>query len=112
MLDSEEYRELWKGKRYYTCTERTMSENDSFEENITENSSANVKKEVSEIQTLTQKVVNEQIRGYIVRLTRQLGELTRLVLVQGMTTTRHPNHYLRTEFGITSGTATYQSDTG
>ena len=36
-----------------------MSENGSIEENLTGNSSKNVKVEVSEIQTLTQEAVNE-----------------------------------------------------
>ena len=45
---------------------------------------------------LTHKDINEKIRGCIAPLTRQLQEWTRLV--QGMTTTRHTNHYLGTEF--------------
>ena len=64
--------------------------------------------EVSEIQTLTQEAVNEQIRRFISPLTRQLEELSRLV--QGKVTTQHPDHYPRTDFGATSGTATHQSD--
>ena len=109
MLDSAEYRELRKGKRYQTSIGRTMSDHGSKEENETRISSENVEREVSEIQTLTQEAVNGQIRRFIAPLTRQLEELTRLV--QGMTTTQHPNHYPRTEFGTTSGTATHQSDT-
>ena len=76
-----------------------MSDNDSIEENVTENSSKNVEGEVSEIQTLTQKPVNEQIKGFIAPLTRQLEELTRLV--QRIVTTHHPDHYPRTNFGTT-----------
>ena len=64
--------------------------------------------EVPEFQTLTLEVVNEQIRGFIAPLIRQLEELTRLV--QGMTTSRHRNSYPRTELGTTSGTAMPQSD--
>ena len=102
MLDSEEYRELRKGKRYYTHTKQTLHYNSSIEENATGNSSENVEGEVSEIQTLTQEAVNEQIRGFIAPLTRQLEEFTRLF--QGLVTTQHPDHYPRTDFGTTSGT--------
>ena len=59
--------------------------------------------------TLTQEAVNEQIRGFIAPVTHQLEELTRLV--QGMTTSWHPNSYSRTELGTASGTAIPQSDT-
>ena len=79
MLDSEKYRKLRNGKRYCTSTERTMSDNASIQGNITANSSKNIKGEVNEIQMLTQEAVNEQIRGFISLLTRQLEELTRLV---------------------------------
>ena len=41
------------------------------------------------MQTLTQEAVDEQIRGLIAPLTRQLEELSRLV--QEMSTSRHPN---------------------
>ena len=85
-----------------------MSENGSIEENVTGNSSENVEEEVSEIQTLTQEAVNEQIRGILAPLNCQLGELTRLV--QGMVITPHPSHYPRTAFGTTYGTARHQSD--
>ena len=86
-----------------------MNDHGSTEENTAGILSKNVEGEVSEIQTLTQKAVNKKIRGFIAPLTRQLKELTRLV--QGMTNTRHPNHYPRTEFGTTSSTAMPQSDT-
>ena len=79
MLASAEYRELRNGKRYYTLIERTMSDHGSTEENATEISSENVKGEVSENQTLTQKALSEKIRGFMVPLTRQQEELTRLV---------------------------------
>ena len=108
MLDSTEYRELRNGIRYYTSIGSTLSDHSSTEENLTRTSSENVEGEVSEIQTLTQEAVNEQIRGFIAPLTRQLEELTRLV--QGMVTTQHPEDYLRTDFVATSGTATYQAD--
>ena len=85
-----------------------MSDHGSTDENAIGISSENAEGEVSEIQPLTQEAVNEQIRGFIAPVTRQLEELTRVV--QGMTTTRHPNHYPRTEFGTTSGTAISQSD--
>ena len=67
-----------------------MSENGSMGEKVTKSSSENVEGEVSEIQKLTQESVNEQIKGFIAPLTRQLEELTRLT--QGMVTTTHPSH--------------------
>ena len=86
-----------------------MSNHGSTEEIANRSSSENVEgEEVSELQSLTQETVNEQIRGFIAPLTRQLEELTRLV--QGMATSRHPNPYARTELGTTSGTAMPQSD--
>ena len=109
MHSSEEDRELRNGERYYTSIECSLSDNGSIEENVTGNSSKNVEGGVSEIQTLTQEAVNEQVKEFIAPLTRQLEELTRLV--QGMVTTQHPDHYRRTDFGTTSGTATNQSDT-
>ena len=85
-----------------------MSNHGSTEELANRSSSENVEGGTPEFQTLTQEAVNEQIRRFIAPLTRQLEELTRLV--QGMTTSRHPNYYPRTELGITSGTAMPQSD--
>ena len=67
-----------------------MSENSSVEDNRAGNSSENVEEEFPEIHTLTEVVVNEQIKGFIAPLTRQLEELTRLV--QRMVTTPHPSH--------------------
>ena len=58
---------------------------------------------------LTQEAVNEQIRGFIAPLTRQLEELIRLV--QKMSTSGRPNSYPETELGAVSGTAMPQSDT-
>ena len=86
-----------------------MSDHGSTEEDAAGILSENVEGEVSEIQMVIHEAVNEQIRRFIAPLIRQLEELTRLV--QGMNTTRHPNHYPRTEFGTTSGTAMPQSDT-
>ena len=86
-----------------------MSDHGSTKENATGISSENVEREVSQVKTLTQKAVNEQIRGFIAPLACQLDELTGLV--QGMTTTQYPNYYPRTEFGTTSATAIPQSDT-
>ena len=85
-----------------------MSNHGSTEEIANRRSSENLEGEVPEFQTLTQDAVNEQIRGFIVPLTHQLEEVTRLV--QGMTTPRHPSSYPRTEFGNTSGSAMPQSD--
>ena len=110
MLHSTDYRELRNGKRYQTSIERPMNNHGSTGEFANRGSLENVEGEVPEFQMLTQEAVNEQIRWFIAPLTRQLEELTRLV--QGMTTSRHPNSYPRTELGITSGTAMPQSDTG
>ena len=100
MLVSEEYRELRNGKRFNIYIER--AEKGSI---VTGNSSENVEREVYKIQTMTQEVVNEQIKRFIAPLTRQVEKLTRLV--QGMVTTPHPSHYPRTDCGTTSGIATY-----
>ena len=86
-----------------------MSDHGSTEGNVTGISSENVEREVSEIQTLSQETVDEQIRGFLAPLTRQIEELTRLV--QGMVTKQHPECYPRTDLGSTSFTATHQSDT-
>ena len=83
-----------------------MSHHRSTEEIASRSLSENVDGEIPEIQTLTQEAVNEQIRGFIAPLTRQLEDLTRLM--QGMSNSRHRNP--RTELGTTSGTAMPQSD--
>ena len=108
MLHSIDYRELRNAKRYQTSIDHTKSNHGSTEEIANRSSSGNVEGEVPESQTLTQEAVNEQLRGFSAPLTCQLEELTRLV--RGMTTTRHPNFYPRTELGTTSGTAMHQSD--
>ena len=69
MLASAIYREHRKGNRYDTRMKRATSENSSIEENVTENSSENVEGEVSEIHTLIQEAVNEEIKGFIAPLT-------------------------------------------
>ena len=71
--------------------QEAMNDHGSTIENATGSSSENLEGEVSKIQTLTQEPVNEQFRGFIASLTHQLEELTRLV--QGTTTTRHPNYF-------------------
>ena len=71
------YRELRNGKRYNTNSRQTMSENGTVEGNRAVNSSENTEEEVHEVHTLTQEAVNEQIKWFIVPLTRQLEELTR-----------------------------------
>ena len=108
MLHSTDHRELRNGKRYRTSDEREMSHHGSTEEIANRSSSEDVEGQIPDIQTLTQEAVNEQIRGFIAPLTHQLEELTRLV--QGMTTSRHPNSHPRTELGTISGTAMPQSD--
>ena len=108
MLFSTDYRELGNGKRYQTSIDRIMSNHGSTEEIDNGVSSKNVEGEIPEFQTLSQEALNEQIRGFIAPLTRQLEELTRLV--QGMITSKHPISYPRTELCTTSGTAMLQSD--
>ena len=103
MLQPTDYRELRNRKRYQTSMERTMSNHGSTEEIANRSSLENVEGEITEFQALTHEAVNEQIRGFIPRLTLQLEELTRLV--QGLSTSRHPNSYPRTELGTTSDTA-------
>ena len=68
-----------------------MSNHGSTEEIADRSSPENVEGEVPEFQKLTQEGVNEQIRGFTALVTRQLEELTRLV--QGMTTSPHPDPY-------------------
>ena len=65
MLHFEESREFGNGKRYNTSIERKMRHNGSIQENVNGNSSENVEGEVSEIQTLTQEAVNQQIKVFI-----------------------------------------------
>ena len=58
---SNEYIGLGNGKRYQTSLERTMSNQGSTEETAEWSSSGDVEEEVSELKTLTQETVNEQI---------------------------------------------------
>ena len=85
-----------------------MSSHGSTEEINIRSSSEKVEGVIPEFQTLTQVAINEQHRGFIAPVTRQLGELTRLV--QRKSTSRRPNSYHRTELGTTSGTAVHQFD--
>ena len=85
-----------------------MSDRGSIEENVTGSSTENIEGEVSEIQTLTQEAINEQVKWLIAPLSRQLKVLTRLL--QGMMTTQQPEHYPKAVIGTTSGTVTHQSD--
>ena len=78
MLNSIDYRELRNGKSYLTSNESQMSHHGCTEEIANRSSSENVLRENLETQTLTQEGVDEQIRGFIAPLTRQLEELTRL----------------------------------
>ena len=86
-----------------------MSENGSAEDNMAGKASENTKGEVPEIRILTEEAINEQIKGFIAPLTRQLEELTRLV--QGMVTTPHPCYHPKTDYSSISGTSAYQPDT-
>ena len=85
-----------------------MSGSGSVEDNRTGSLSENNEREVPEIRTLTQEVVNEQTKGFTAPLARRLGELTRLV--QGLVTAPHPSHFPRTDFSTISGKATHQPD--
>ena len=89
MLNSIDCRELRNGKRHLTSDESEVSHHGSTEEIAKRNSSENSVGENSEIHSLTQEAVDQQIRGFIAHLTRQLEELTRLV--QEISTSRHPN---------------------
>ena len=109
MLNSTDYRELRRGKRYLPSNESKMNNHGSTEEIANRNSSENIVGENPKMQTLTQEAVDEQIKGFIAPPTRQLEELTRLV--QEMSTSRHPNSYPRIELGTTPGMAMHQSDT-
>ena len=83
-----------------------MSENGSVADNNAGNSSDIIEEELPEIRTVTQEVVNEQIKEFIAALASQLEELTQLVY--GMVTTPHPSHYSMTDYGTISGTAAHQ----
>ena len=108
MLHSTDHGELRNKKLQQVSTERKMSHHGSTGELVNRSSSENVEGEIPESQTLTQDVVNEQIREPFAPPTRQLENLIRLV--QGMFTSRHSNPYPKTELGATSGTAMPQSD--
>ena len=68
-----------------------MNENGNIEENVTGISSENVEGKISGFRTLTQEAVNEQIKGFIGPLTRQL-EKQLTPLVQELVTMPHPSH--------------------
>ena len=108
MLQCTDFREARNGKRYQTSDERILSHHGITAETANRSSSEYIEGENAEFQTLTQEAVNEVIRGFITPLNRKLEVLTRLV--QGMTTSRHPNNYPWTELGITAGTTMPQSD--
>ena len=108
MLNSIHYRVLRNGECNQTSNERIMSHHGSSDKTAIRSSTENADREISDVQTLIQKAVNEQVRQFFAPLTRQIEELTRLV--QGMITFGHLNSYIRAEFGTTSGTAMPQSD--
>ena len=92
MHHSTDYREFeMVSKRYQTTIERIMSNRGSTEEIANRSSSENIEGEIPEFQALSQEAVNEQVNEFIAPLTHQLEELPRLV--EGMTTSRHPNSY-------------------
>ena len=108
MLNFNSYQELKNGKKYNNNLGRTMSQSGGVEDHRASNSSEYIEEEVPEIRTLNQEAVNEQIKGFIALLTRQLEELTGLV--QGMVKTPHPSHYPRTDYSTFSGTAAHHLD--
>ena len=108
MPNSTDNRGLKNGKRYRTSIERILRNHGSTEEIAKKCSSENVEREIPEFRTWTEGGVKEQIRGFIALLIRQLEELTRLV--QGLTTSWHPNSYSRTKLLTTSATVMPQSD--
>ena len=107
MLYSTDYSELRNGKPYQTSDECVMSNHGCTEEIANRSSSENVEGGIPEFQTLTKEAVKEQSRGFSAPLTHQPEELTRLV--QGMSTSSHPNSYPKNELDSTSGTAMPQS---
>ena len=82
---------LRNGKRFNTARDMNMTGNDSSENNFALNFRWIKENEESEIRTLTQEQVRGQIKSFIVHLTRQLEDLTRLD--QRRSVTSHPNHY-------------------
>ena len=83
-----------------------MGENGSVKVNRGKKLSEYTEKEFPEIRILTQEAVNEQIKGFIAPLTRQLEELT--ALVRGMVTKPHPSHHPRTGYSNISGRVAHQ----
>ena len=83
-----------------------MSENGSTEGNRAGIPLENTEEGVPQIRTLTQEVVNEQIKELIAALTKQLEDLTQLV--QGMVIIPHWSHYPRIDYSAISGTAVHQ----
>ena len=102
------YRELWNGKRYIMNTNDKIGENGSIENDRMDNPSENIGEDLPEDRLLTHEAVNEQMKKFIVPLTRQLKELTRLV--RGMVTTPLPSNYPRAKYSAISGAAVHQPD--
>ena len=71
-------RELRNRKRYNTARSTVMSENNGPESNPAMNSQWTNENEEPENRNLKQELI-EQIKSFIVSLTRQLNDLTRLV---------------------------------
>ena len=107
-FDCEKYSKLRNSKRHYTSIEHTRIFNSSTDGNVPGISSENVQGEVFEVQTLTQEAINVQFRMFFGLPTCQLDKMTRQL--QGNVTTQHSQHYIRTDFGTTSGIVTYQFD--
>ena len=86
-----------------------MSKNNSVEENRGDNSSEKVEKEIPETHhTLTQEVVNEQVKVFFAALKRQLEEST--WHLHGILTTLHPSHNPSTGYSTISGTTAHLHD--
>ena len=64
MLASDPYPELRKGKNYNTNTDHEMRETGSNSSNVVGKSSENNGGEIAEFHALTQKMINEQKKGF------------------------------------------------
>ena len=64
--------------------------------------------EIAAVRVLTEEVVNEQIKGFITPLPRQLEEVSSVV--QEMVTTPLPSQYPRADYSAISGASVHQPD--
>ena len=107
MTLSDTLEETRKGEKYETVTNNNLSESNSSEPNSIMSALENNTDNESKGRILTQVEVDEQIMNYIVPLTRQLEDSTRLI--HGMATAHRPNLSLR---GVTSASFSGASPSG